>query len=115
VVPFTELASLGSGMMPGFVDGWMIGRSATAAQLSYTWPVAVWLDGEARLSAGNAFGDRLEGFALDKLRLSGDFGVTTIGARDEGLELLFGLGTETIEHGEHITSVRLTIGSRQGF
>jgi hypothetical protein len=115
VVPFTDLPSLGSDMMPGFVDGWMIGQSTTAAQLSYTWPVAVWLDGEARLSAGNAFGDHLAGFALDKLRLSGDFGVTSIGARDQGLELLFGLGTETIEHGEHITSVRLTVGSRRGF
>jgi hypothetical protein len=115
VVPFTDLASLGSDMMPGFVEGWMIGRSATAAQLSYTWPVAVWFDGEVRLAAGNAFGDHLQGFALDKLRLSGDFGLTTIGARNQGLELLFGLGTETIEHGEHITSVRLTIGSRRGF
>ncbi|MEO7736344.1 MAG: hypothetical protein ABIY55_35630 [Kofleriaceae bacterium] len=115
VVPFTELPSLGSDLMPGFVDGWMIGQSTTAAQLSYTWPVAVWLDGEARVSAGNAFGDHLAGFAFDKLRLSGDFGVTSTGARNEGLELLFGLGTETIEHGEHITSVRLTIGSRRGF
>ena len=115
VVPFTELASLGSDMMPGFVEGWMIGQSATAAQLSYTWPVSVWLDGEARFSAGNAFGDHLQGFALDKLRLSGDFGMTTIGARDQGLELLVGLGTETIEDGAHITSVRLTIGSRRGF
>ena len=114
-IPFTELPMLGSAMMPGFVDGWMLGQSTTAAQLSYTWPVAVWLDGELRLSAGNAFGDHLAGFAFDKLRLSGDIGVTSIGARNQGLELLFGLGTETIEHGEHITSVRLTIGSRQGF
>jgi hypothetical protein len=115
MVPFNELAGLGSDLMPGFVDGWMIGRSAIASQLSYTWPVAVWLDGEARLSAGNAFGDHLEGFALDKLRLSGAVGVTSTGARDQGFELLFGLGTETIEQGEHITSVRLTIGSRRGF
>jgi len=115
VVPFNELAGLGSDMMPGFVDGWMLGRSAIASQLSYTWPVAVWLDGEARVSAGNAFADHLDGFALRKLRLSGDVGVTSIGARDQGFEILAGVGTETIEHGGHITSVRLTFGSRRGF
>jgi len=115
VVPFNELASLGSDLMPGFVDGWMLGRSVIAAQLSYTWPVAVWLDGEARFAAGNAFDERLTGFAPGKLRLCGDVGVTSIGARDQGFEILVGLGTETIEHGEHITSFRLAFGSRRGF
>jgi hypothetical protein len=115
VVPFNELASLGSDLMPGFVDGWMVGRSVIAAQLSYTWPVAVWLDGELRFSAGNSFADHLAGAALDKLRLSGDVGVTSIGSRDQGFELLFGLGTETLDRGAHITSVRLAFGSRRGF
>jgi len=114
-VPFNELASLGSELMPGFVTGWMTGRSTFATQLAYSWPVAVWLDGETRFSAGNAFGDHLTGFELQKMRLSGDLGVMTIDARDEGLEVLFGLGTETIEQGAHVTSVRLTVGTRGGF
>ena len=72
VVPFNELATLGGGLMPGFVAGWMTGRSAIAAQVGYSWPVWMWLDGQARFSVGNAFGSHLDDFAGDKLRLSGD-------------------------------------------
>jgi hypothetical protein len=114
-VPFNELASLGSDLMPGFVTGWMLGRSTIATQASYTWPVSVWLDGELRLAAGNAFGAHLDGARLRELRLSGDVGVITIGSRDQGFEVLAGLGTETLEQGAHVTSVRLTFGSRGGF
>jgi len=39
------------------------------------------------------------GFALDKLRMSADFGFTTSTAYDQGLEMLFGLGSETFEQG----------------
>ena len=99
----------------GFVAGWMTGRSTFASQVAYTWPVWVWLDGQLRFSTGNAFGARLDGLAANKLRLSGDIGVTSVGKRDQGFELLFGLGTETLEQGANITSVRLSIGSRTGF
>jgi hypothetical protein len=115
IVPFTELVQLGSDMMPGFVNGWMTGRSTAVAQLGYTWPVWVYLDGHIRMSAGNAFGPHLEDFSVKKLRLSWDVGVTSVGARDNAFEILFGLGTETIENGASISSVRLTFGSRRGF
>ena len=115
LIPFNEYSSLGGDLMPGFIPGWMLGPSTAAAQLGYTWPIWLWLDGQARLSAGNAFGDHLEGFAIDKLRLSGDVGLTTIGHRDQGFEVLFGVGTETFEQGARITSVRVTFGSRSGF
>jgi hypothetical protein len=115
VVPFNELASLGGSLMPGFVAGWMTGRSTVAAQLGYSWPVWMWLDGQARFSVGNAFGGHLDDFAGDKLRLSADLGLTTIGRRDQGFEVLFGVGTETLEQGAAITSVRLSFGSRKGF
>jgi hypothetical protein len=115
VVPFNELASLGGSLMPGFVTGWMTGRTAVAAQLGYSWPVWIWLDGQARFSIGNAFGRHLDGLTGDKLRLSADLGLTTIGKRDQGFELLFGVGTETLEQGAGITSVRLSFGSREGF
>jgi hypothetical protein len=114
-VPFNELASLGGNLMPGFVTGWMTGRSAIAGQLAYTWPVWMWLDGQLRLSVGNAFDSHLRDLEGNKLRLSGDVGLTTIGKRDESFELLFGVGTETFEQGAGITSVRLSIGSRKGF
>jgi hypothetical protein len=115
VVPFNELAALGGSLMPGFVTGWMIGRSAIAAQVGYSWPVWMWLDGQARFSVGNAFGSHLDDFAGDKLRLSGDLGVTSVGKRDAGFEVLLGVGTETLQQGAGITSVRLSFGSRKGF
>jgi hypothetical protein len=116
VVPFNELASLGgTSQMPGFLAGWMNGRSTITAQLGYSWPVWMWLDGQARFSVGNAFDAHLGDFAVNKLRLSGDIGVTSVGKRDAGFELLFGVGTETLQQGVGITSVRLSVGSRKGF
>ena len=69
MVPFNELAQLGSDLMPGFVAGWMTGRSTIAAQVGYSWPVWTWLDGQARLAVGNAFGSHLDDF--DDLRSCG--------------------------------------------
>ena len=115
VVPFNELASLGGSLMPGFVSGWMTGRSTAVAQVGYSWPVWIWLDGQARFSVGNAFGSHLDDFAGNKLRMSADLGVTSIGKRDQGFEVLFGLGSETFQQGGGITSVRLSFGSRKGF
>jgi hypothetical protein len=115
VVPFNELASLGGNAMPGFVAGWMTGRSTFAAQLGYSWPVWTWLDGQTRFSVGNAFGSHLDDLSGAKLRLSGDLGVASVGKRNQGFEVLFGLGTETLQQGAGITSVRLSFGSRKGF
>jgi hypothetical protein len=112
--PFYEQARLGGdNTMSGFLPGWMTGPSTWTAGVAYTWPVWVWLDGQARVSVGNAFGDNLDGFELRKLRLSADVGVTSIG-REHGLEVLVGVGTETFEQGTNITSVRVAIGTRQG-
>lgn len=114
-VPFNELAQLGNDQMAGFVRGWMNGRSTFVTEVSYRWPVWMYLDGQLRLAAGNAFDEHLSGLELQKLRLSADVGVTSLGSRDAAFEALFGLGTETIEQGAHVTSVRLSIGSRRGF
>ena len=115
VVPFNELASLGGNLMPGFISGWMVGRSTAVAQVGYSWPVAIWLDGQLRFSVGNAFGSHLDDFAANKLRMSADVGVASIGKRDQAFEVLFGLGSETFQQGGGITSVRLSFGSRKGF
>src|SRR3569623_1365213 len=115
IVPFNELAQLGQDQMAGFVRGWMNGRSTFVTELSYRWPVWMWLDGQLRVAAGNAFDEHLAGLDPQKLRLSADVGVTSLGARDAAFELLFGLGSETIEQGAHITSARFSIGTRRGF
>lgn len=115
-VPFDELAQLGGeDSMAGFLPGWMNGRSTVVTSLSYSWPIWVWLDGETHVSVGNAFDQHFEGIEAKKLRLSVDFGVTSIDRRDTRFELLVGVGTETFEQGGHITSVRVAFGSREGF
>jgi hypothetical protein len=112
-IPFTEYAELDGDLMAGFATGWITGRSAAAAQLGYSWPVWLGVDARTRLSVGNAFGEHLGGASPRKLRLSGDIGLTTSNARDHGLEIVFGLGTETFEQGGDITSVRVMLGSRR--
>jgi hypothetical protein len=114
-IPFTEYPTLGGELMPGFVAGWLTGRSGAAAQLAYSWPVWLGVDAEARLAIGNAFGAHLDGFSPGALRLSGDVGVTTSTARDQGLELLVGVGSETFDQGAGVTSLRVLLGSRRGF
>jgi hypothetical protein len=113
-IPFTEYPTLGGDRMPGFVAGWMTGRSAAAAQLGYSWPVWLGLDARTRLAVGNAFGGDFDGLAPDKLRLSGDVGLTTSNDPGHGFELLVGLGTETFEQGARVTSVRVALGLRRG-
>lgn len=114
-IPFTEYQVLGGDLMPGFLPGWMTGRSTAAAQLGYRWPVWVGLDAQTRVTLGNAFGEHLTGLRPGDLRVSYDIGLTTASARDQGFEVLFGLGTETFDQGAGITSFRFAFGSRQGF
>lgn len=115
-VPFTELSSMSDyNQMQGFTGGWMLGRSTIAAELGYTWPVAFMLDGKARVAVGNAFGPHLQGFDTEKLRLSADVGITTIGERDSGFELILGVGTSPFDRDDFgIDTVRIAVGSRRG-
>jgi hypothetical protein len=115
-VPFTELATLGGPeAMRGFVPGRLYGRSAAALTLQYRWPVWVKLDGSIQISVGNVFGRRFEDFDPELLRFSGAIGVESLGSSDSGLEILFGVGTETFRHGGQITSIRFIVGSHYGF
>ncbi len=113
--PFTEYPTLTSNFMPGFVTGWMTGLSTASAQIGYRWPIWILFDAQTRFTIGNAFGEHLSGLRPSNLRFSYDIGFTTAASRDEGFELLFGLGTETIGQGADITSVRVTVGERRGF
>jgi len=115
-VPFMELAYLGGDHpMPAYYAGRLIDRSAAAATASYTWPIAPWLDGRLELSAGNVFGPHLDSFDAKLLRFSGAFGLSIAGLQDPPLELLFGLGTETVADGAVVDSVRVALGVPRTF
>ncbi|HEY2734283.1 MAG TPA: BamA/TamA family outer membrane protein [Polyangiales bacterium] len=114
-IPFTELVQLGgAGQMRGFVPGRLIDRSAAVATMRYRWPIWVFLDGSIQFAIGNVFGPHLEDFKPSLLRLSAAIGFES-GKADNSLEFLFGLGSETFEHGTQITSVRVVVGTNHGF
>jgi hypothetical protein len=115
-VPFTEQVTLGgSAPLRGFFPGRLVDRSAAAATLKYRWPIWVWLDGSLQVATGNVFAERFEDFAFKRFRLSSAIGIESIGSRDSSFELLFGIGSETFEHGAQIDSFRFLIGTNHGF
>ena len=116
VIPFTEQVILGgSGPMRGYLFGRLIDRSAAVATLKYRWPIWVFLDGTMQGSVGNVFGSQLDNFAAKLLRFSGAVGVESVGGADHTFEFLFGVGSETFDHGGQINSFRLVFGTNRGF
>jgi Omp85 superfamily domain len=116
VIPFTELATIGGPeSMRGFPAGRLYGRSAATATLRYRWPIWVWLDGSIQLAVGNVFEEHLQDFQPKLLRFSGALGIESVGEPNSSLEVLIGLGSETIEHGTQLTSLRFAIGTNHGF
>jgi hypothetical protein len=115
-VPFTELASLGgSGPLPGFLAGRLIGRSAVAATLQYEWPIWAYLTGVFQAGTGEVFGNHFEGLELSRMRGSVGMGVRSVGVGDHRVELLVALGTRPFDDGGSIDSVRFVIGGVLGF
>jgi hypothetical protein len=113
-IPFTELVSLGGdGPMPGFWWGRLVDRSAAVATAQYRWPIGPFVDGSMQAAVGNVFGDHLDGLKPSLLRFSGAVGITTVGSPDSTLQLLFGFGTETFEHGGQIDSIRIVVGANR--
>jgi hypothetical protein len=116
VIPFTEQIVLGgSGPMRGYLFGRLVDRSAAIATLKYRWPIWVYLDGTLQGALGNVFGPQLEDFRAKLLRVSSAIGVESVGTADHTFEVLFGLGTETIDQGANVNSVRLLFGTNRGF
>ena len=108
-IPFTELVSLGGDKwMPAYFPRRLVDRSAAVAKLEYAWPVAPWLDGTLQAAVGNVFGEHLEDFKPNLLRLSTAFGLTT--TSDPPIQFLVGVGTETFDHGAQFDSVRVSLG-----
>lgn len=112
VVPFTELVQAsGDGPLKGFWPGEIYGQSVVAMTLRYVWPIWVWVDAYLRATVGNAFGEHLGDFELERLRLSFDIGVRPRLKGESTFEIYFGFGTETFESGTGIASIRLGIGT----
>ena len=115
-IPFTEQVVLGgSGPMRGYLYGRLVDRSAAVATIKYRWPIWVFLDGAIQGALGNVFGPQLEDFKTKLLRVSANVGVESVGTPDHTFEILAGFGTETIEHGANVNSVRLLFGTNRGF
>jgi hypothetical protein len=115
-VPFTELVTLGGlGPMSGFQPGRLYGRSATVTTLQYAWPVWMWLHGTVQLAVGNTFGPHLDDIKPSLLRYSAALGISQIGDTDNPLQVLFGIGSETFEHGGQPDSFRLMVGTTHGY
>lgn len=115
-VPFTEQVTVGgSGPLPGFTGGRLVGRSALAATLRYEWPVWSYLAGVIHAGAGDVFDARFDGFAAGKLRASTGIGMRSLGLTDHRFELLLAIGTRPFDDGGQVDSVRLVFGGVAAF
>lgn len=115
-IPFTEQVVLGgSGPMRGYLYGRLTDRSAAVMTLKYKWPIWVFLDGAAQVAMGNVFGAHLDDFPTRLLRMSAAIGIESVGRPDHTFEVLTGFGTETIDNGFQVSSVRLLFGTNRGF
>ena len=125
VVPFNEQVVLGGGLLPpgafmaglmrGFRYGRLTDRSALVAELKYSWPIWVYLDGVAAVDVGNVFAEHLEGYRFELMRMTAVFGMRTNSERDQMFELLFGVGSRTFQDGAGIESFRFVLGTQRGF
>lgn len=115
-VPITDLVSLGGGRpLRGFLPDRFVDRSAAALRLEYSWPVAVWLDGELLYETGNVFGAGLAGFELADFRSSVGFGLSAASNQDHNFQLLLAVGTTSFREGSEIDSFRFVLGTTAGF
>ncbi|MCB9737383.1 MAG: BamA/TamA family outer membrane protein [Deltaproteobacteria bacterium] len=115
-IPFSELVFLGgSEPLRGFSSDRLRGDSAIALTLDYRWPIWVFLDGTLFVEVGSVFGEHLEDFDTDALRLSFGMGIRPTSREDHPFELLVAAGSEPFGDGAHITSVRVVFGTTSGF
>jgi hypothetical protein len=114
-IPFTEQIVLGGDILPAYLPGRLVDRSAFVTTFQYTWPIWAALQGYAQVAAGNVFGRHLENFTPDLLRGNAGLGIRSTSSRDHALELLIAVGTETFEDRFEVNSFRLRIGGTSGF
>jgi hypothetical protein len=116
-IPFTELVDINDmpNLVSGFLAGSLRGRSAFTLTLSYTYPIWVWLDGTVHVNVGNVFGEHFGDFDWERMRLFWGIGIRTISERDSAFTLEVAFGTDTLEQGAAISSIRLAFGVVSGF
>jgi hypothetical protein len=115
-VPFTQLAGLGGGRtMPGLRSGRLFDRSAAVAMFRYSWPIWLVLNGSLQAGVGNVFGEHFSNFRPGRARITSAIGLETNRSRDSVFQAILGFGTETIESGADLDSIRFTVGVRNGF
>ena len=114
-VPFVEQVALGGNYIRGFEEGRFRGSSGTVTTLQYTYPIWVFLDGIVFAEAGNTFGERFEGFALEDLRGSFGIGVRNNNDRDVRWDILIGFGTSPFGADSfNVEEVRFLLGLSRG-
>lgn len=111
-IPFAELARPGDGPfeMSGFTPGLLRGESSFVTTFEYRYPIWVLVDGSVHVSAGNVFGPSLDGFAVERLRMSFGLGMRS-SDRDNPLTVLLAFGTQTFQRGVGLESVRMAFGT----
>lgn len=89
--------------------------SSAVLDLRYTWPIWLAFRGSLQAGVGNVFGPHFDGILPGRARLSTAFGLETSGSRDNIFQALVGFGTETLESGAELDSIRFVVGVRDGF
>ncbi len=115
-IPFTQLADLGGGSsMPGLRGNRLYDRSSVVLDARYTWPIWLALRGSLHAGVGNVFGPHFSGMRPGRARVSSAIGLEASGSSDNIFHALVGFGTETIESGAALDSIRFVVGMREGF
>lgn len=115
-VPFTQLAAPGGGRsLPGLRSGRLAGRSSMVAMLRYSWPIWLAFNGSLQAGLGNVFGPRFEGIRPGRARVSAAIGLETNSSRDTVFQAIVGFGTETLESGADLDTIRVAVGVRSAF
>ncbi len=114
-IPFEELVRIDDfpNLLTGYFQGDLRGRSAAGLSVVYRYPIWVWLEGVANVSVANVFGEHLNDFDVERLRLTWGLGISTIAERDTSFTLEIAFGTDTFEQGTSISSFRLAVGATE--
>lgn len=114
-VPFTDQAMLGGEeLMPGFLRGRLVDRSALVTTAQYTWPFWTFLDGMLHGAVGNVFGEHLRDVDVRSMRFSAGVGIRTKGNPASRFEALFAVGSKPFDDGGSIDSIRVLVGTQHG-
>ena len=109
-VTFTDLPTLGGDeSMRGFLPGRLRDRSAAVATLGWRYPLWPLLEAHFEVACGSVWGEHLDGFSGDDLRLSFGGGLRTDVPDNEDwlLELLVAGGTERFADGASPESLHI--------